>query len=176
MHPYPHLRMDACFPDDVYESMLDELPPLDAYSELPLSDAASGRRDFYDLSTTTSPFWHTIYQVVSSTEVQQTILAALCVKRPVVETRVLLMRDHPGYTLAPHTDYPNKVANVLFYLPRNSSQSGLGTTLMASEDEELETFEFAANTAFGFARTETSWHALKTVTSFRDMLYLSFKG
>ena len=63
-----------------------------------------------------------------------------------------------------HPDAATKIATLQFYLPKDLSQTHLGTTFHdRSEDGfvELKTNPFRPNSAYGFVRTDRSWHSVK---------------
>jgi hypothetical protein len=82
-----------------------------------------------------------------------------------------LYRDEAGYQITPHPDTPLKIVTVQFYLPRDSSQLRLGTSLYRRRSlaartiapwrgrfKEMVTIPFAPNSGYGFAVTRDSWH------------------
>jgi len=85
---------------------------------------------------------------------------------PAMITTPLFYRDLPGYRIGVHPDAPYKVATLQFYLPADESQIHLGTTFHERTGHgfrELKTNPFRPNSAYGFVRTDESWHSVKTL-------------
>jgi hypothetical protein len=91
----------------------------------------------------------------------------------------LLVQDTTNYRLGPHTDAPRKVITLLFYLPPDTSQAHLGTSIYLPNDREFrcpggphharESFErlwtmpFLPNSLFVFLKNDRSFHGLEPV-------------
>jgi hypothetical protein len=91
----------------------------------------------------------------------------------------LLVQDTTNYSLGPHTDAPRKVITLLFYLPPDTSQAHLGTSIYLPRDREFtcpggphharENFErlwtmpFLPNSLFVFLKNDRSFHGLEPV-------------
>lgn len=76
----------------------------------------------------------------------------------------ILYRDFGGCAIGVHPDIADKVATMQFSLPEDESQRHLGTTFHVKEGDrfvEVKTNRFAPNSAYGFARTASSWHSVK---------------
>jgi hypothetical protein len=92
----------------------------------------------------------------------------------------LLVEDITKYSLGPHTDSPRKVLTFLFYLPKDESQSHLGTSIYIPKDgtytcpgrphygfenfQRVVTMPFKPNTLFAFVKTDNSFHGVEPVT------------
>ncbi len=91
----------------------------------------------------------------------------------------MLVRDTTNYKLGPHSDAPRKVITLLFYLPKDLSQSHLGTSIYLSKDrnfrcpggphykhadfERLWTMPFVPNSLLVFLKTDRSFHGVEPV-------------
>jgi hypothetical protein len=91
----------------------------------------------------------------------------------------LLVQDITNYKLGPHTDTLRKVITLLFYLPKDTSQAHLGTSIYRPKDpafrcpggphhphdqfERLETMPFLPNSLFAFFKTDNSFHGVEPV-------------
>ena len=91
----------------------------------------------------------------------------------------LLVQDITNYKLGPHTDTLRKVITLLFYLPKDTSQAHLGTSIYLPKDpafrcpggphhphenfERLETMPFLPNSLFAFFKTDNSFHGVEPV-------------
>lgn len=88
---------------------------------------------------------------------------------------VRLVLDLKGYSIGPHTDHPNKVVSLLFYLPRDNLFFDEGTSIFVhNKGETCEggphyTFDdftevhrapYIPNSCFGFLKTVNSWHGV----------------
>jgi hypothetical protein len=92
----------------------------------------------------------------------------------------MLVEDVTKYALGPHTDSPKKVITMLFYLPRDLSQSHMGTSIYLPKDpafrcqggphykfdgfQRLHTMPFVPNSLFVFFKTDNSFHGVEPVT------------
>ena len=93
-----------------------------------------------------------------------------------VKSEAMFMRDRCGYSIGPHTDSPARLLSVMFYLPEDSAHEHVGTgvyipreqafTCDGSGHHEFAQFEqvfrapFKPNSAFGFLKTNNSFHAV----------------
>ena len=88
-----------------------------------------------------------------------------------------LYRDTAGYRITPHPDSPLKIVTMQFYLPRDSSQKSLGTSLyqpksminraltpLSGKYVPVKKFPFLPNTGYAFAVTGSSWHGREEIT------------
>jgi len=106
----------------------------------------------------------------------------------------MLVQDYTTYRLGPHTDSPQKVLSMLFYLPPDDSQARLGTSIYVPNDPEFTcygathhpyeqfrrayTMPYLPNTLFGFPKTHTSFHGVEPITDAevrRDLLLYDIK-
>jgi len=97
------------------------------------------------------------------------------------ETRseILIVKDKENYVLGPHTDSPKKLLTILFYLPNDNSEEKNGTSIYVPKDINLKcnggpqykrdafnlvyTAPFRKNSAFGFIKTNNSFHGVEKV-------------
>jgi hypothetical protein len=103
---------------------------------------------------------------------------------------IRLVRDRQGYAIKPHTDIKSKVISLLFYLPKDESNSDAGTTVMTPKQagftsdgtrryefadfNDVYTAPFSPNTMFGFPRSDVSFHGVHpTSMQQRDVLLLN---
>ena len=103
------------------------------------------------------------------------------ISRGQFDHRLDLTRDGRDYGITPHTDSIEKALTILYYLPRDESTRGVGTSTFISRsglddegfgmtwknwsiDEEFEeknTAPFLPNAAFVFAPCRTSWQGAR---------------
>ncbi|UDL03793.1 hypothetical protein [Marinobacter sp. CA1] len=99
---------------------------------------------------------------------------------PTVYPQALFLRHRSDYFIGPHTDIPSKIVNILLYLPEDDRHEELGTSMFAPKQmdfscpgtqhhqfEDFHEVDFAPyrrNTAFGFVKTDNSWHGVKPIS------------
>ncbi|THD62164.1 hypothetical protein [Phenylobacterium sp.] len=92
----------------------------------------------------------------------------------------MLVEDLTNYALGPHTDAMSKVITLLLYLPQDDSQARYGTSIYAPKDparrcpggphydrsefDRVTTMPFTPNSAFGFVKSDDTWHGVEPVT------------
>lgn len=90
-----------------------------------------------------------------------------------------LLRDKTNYSIGPHTDHPVRVLTILFYLPSNQEQIHFGTSVYRPRNPSFEcegfshhpfahfvnvqTAPFYPNSAFGFIKSERSFHGVEPI-------------
>lgn len=161
MNPFPHFYVEDVFPEPVYEELLAKIPQ-DAHGEkLPKRklipfDAGLGSKEFMDgvLECFSLPHW-----------------PARC------ETRLVM--DREGYGIGPHTDQPGKLVSMLFYMPKDNADEGIGTSIYEPSDPEfgceggkhykaegfrkLWTAPFRRNSLFAFWKTDKGFHGVEKI-------------
>jgi hypothetical protein len=91
----------------------------------------------------------------------------------------IFYRDYPGYYITEHTDVSSKIATMQFYLPKDETQIHLGTSFHLKKPtgfQLMKTNRFQPNSAYAFARTDSSWHSVKQLApheKIRDSLALT---
>ena len=96
-----------------------------------------------------------------------------------MQDEALLVQDITNYKLGPHTDTPHKVITLLFYLPKDTSQSHMGTSIYVPKEptfrcpggphyphegfERLWSMPFLPNSLFAFFKTDNSFHGVEPV-------------
>jgi hypothetical protein len=99
---------------------------------------------------------------------------------PTFYNEAMLVQDVTKYSLGPHTDTPRKVVTMLFYLPKDLSQSHLGTSIYLPKQQgftcegrahhsfdrfmRLHTMPFLPNSLFVFCKTNNSFHGVEPVS------------
>ncbi len=189
--PFTHLVLDRVFPEDVYASMLANMPEVTDYRPM------HGRSKGHDLSDGT----HTRVKIDLFPEyirhlppqkraVWDIVGRALCA-RPVRDAFVrrlaaplerrfgprfakvgmfpipILTRDIPGYLITPHTDTRWKGITVQLYLPRDRSTAHIGTIFHEKlADGSLlkrKQMAFVPNSGYAFAVGTDTWHSADPV-------------
>jgi hypothetical protein len=203
--PYPHCFVRDVFPADFYAEMQRNLP--DPAAMIPILEArgVKGYEERFVLELhkpehlATLPddkrkFWQDAATwFVGSPYGQLGRLGNLMMQKfqPFVQSRLknlngfrfydeaFLVEDITNYKLGPHTDSPPKVITMLFYLPKDESQSHLGTSIYIPKDrtfrcgggphypfdwfERMASMPFLPNSLFTFVKGDNSFHGVEPV-------------
>ena len=185
--PFDHLYIEHVFPPDEYQRLLDHLPETRRYRELTHREAVqldgtSARRKFYLLPehimwlpTEQRAYWRRLSRALRSRALQGAFKSKF---RDALERRFgrsidklsfypvpVLLRDLGGYRIGIHGDARSKAITVQFYLPRDESQSHMGTVFHEGKNGEaaLRTKRLAFVPAAGYAFPvirHKSWHSV----------------
>jgi len=182
--PSDNFYVEDIFPLSIYTELLSHLPSNEVYDFIEHPDAVlpdgTKTRKLLDLTDESirrmksidQDFWKQMKDIF----VSEALLELLTQKfRNRINERYgnqwpkmvivpILYRDFPGYHIGIHTDAPYKIATMQFYLPKNNSQIHLGTSFhqkINGQFQLLKTNFFKSNSAYAFARTESSWHSVK---------------
>lgn len=182
--PFLHFTASNIFPEKLYDGIISHLPDRFYYQSIksypkrqsiPLND---------DQLTLFDPhlyeFWSAFKNAICGPEFLSAILQKFNVKHQKhFSPAVQLIKDKDCYSIGPHTDIPNKIITVLFYLPTTTSQVHLGTALYRPLNPQFicplgthhpfEPFSlvgkapFLPNSAFGFLRSDSSFHGVEPI-------------
>ena len=185
--PCDHVYLEHVFPPDEYQRLLDHLPKTRWYRQLThreamRPDGTSARRKFYLLPehimwlpAAQRAYWRRISRLLRSRELQEAFKSKF---RAALELRFgcsidklsfypvpMLLRDLGGYRIGIHGDARSKAITVQFYLPRDESQSHMGTVFHEARSGEaaLRTKRLAFVPAAGYAFPvirHKSWHSV----------------
>lgn len=197
--PYPHLYIRDAFPPDYYARMQSMLP--DPSRMVTISEARPLRKGTYKerfvltfggeqfaaLPDEQRAFWSELHGWLVGGAFRQRMIEhfrGLLAQRFKGQTvaffdEALLVQDTTNYSLGPHSDAPRKVITFLFYLPKDESQSHLGTSVYVPKDRNFRcpggphyphaqfdrvwTMPFVPNSLFIFLKTDTSFHGVEPV-------------
>lgn len=176
------------FAPDLYDQILANLPDDDAYMDLIHPDAMlpnqrSARLVFplqekrirEKLSGEQRDFWLEMIDVLCDSRLRDMFKRAFepeLKKRfgplPLSEIPALpvpmLMRDFAFYKINVHPDIKTKVITTQYYLPRDMSQTHLGTSIyrraLTRRFKLVRKLEFVPGAAYAFAVSNNSWHAV----------------
>lgn len=153
--------------------------PVSCRYTLPLNDATVAR-----LSPAEQDVWSGVTAALHAPQLKDRIFerfapdlcrrfgvdAATLARMPAY-ARPTLIRDLSGYWIAPHPDSRAKIVTVQFYLPRDTTQRALGTTLyrrrlfnprillsLSNLFEPVRSLDFLPNTGYMFPVGRHSWH------------------
>lgn len=197
-HPYPHVYVPNVFPPEVYAELQRQIPHPDAMIPIEKARPVKGYKERFvqdisgPLDGLTDPqkaFWRAMSRALLGGGFRSVMIERFkpfFVERfkdlgPVkIYDESLLVEDITNYALGPHTDAPQKVITVLFYLPKDDSQRDLGTSIYmpkepgrrcpggphhAYEDfDRVATMPFLPNSMFAFVKTDNSFHGVQPVT------------
>jgi hypothetical protein len=189
--PFTHLVFDRVFPDDVYESMLANMPEATDYRPM------HGRSKGHDLADGTHTrvkidlfpeyirhlppqkrgVWDVVGRALCARPVRDAFVRRLAVP---LERRFgarfaktsmypipILTRDIPGYLITPHTDTRWKGITVQLYLPRDRSTAHIGTIfhekLADGSLPKRKQMSFVPNSGYAFAVGTDTWHSADPV-------------
>jgi hypothetical protein len=173
------------FAPDLYKAILDNLPrqgewrPHGAANRdyLPLEKAK-------ELPGEKGGFWKEVNSWLCAPSTVEACLEKFGIQKK-CRLSASLVRQRVGYSLGPHTDSPNKVLTLLFYLPSAEDDVSSGTVIYRPKDgrrcdgnkhHEFKDFEtvkampFLPNSVFAFEKSNLSFHGVETVKKVRDVL------
>lgn len=151
--PFQHYYIENVWPADVYDKMLELLPPPDLYRALNpkrwVNDKGESTRDVFDFTDSLDKlhgeqgaFWRQVVAAITSRRIKDLMFdkfrrdIALRVNVPPAEVNnvpvhvaITLARDIEDYRLKPHPDGWPRIVTAQFYLPCDNSQEDLGTSL-----------------------------------------------
>ncbi len=166
--PYEHYDIKNWASDEYYKQMIDNLPPFQDYRQY------STKYENRYLYPMTSYFWKGV-----EAEFYRAFSARM---------RVQMCRDLPGYSIGPHTDGKKETHTYLFYLTPEEVE-GAGTCVFVPDDRDftcdgtkhhgfdgftkIKQARYAPNRAFGFKRSDNSFHGVEPVDIERNLIQVS---
>ncbi len=196
--PYPHIYVPDVFPAAFYAELQRNIP--DPAAMIPIEQArpVKGYKERFVLEIAgeqveTLPeakrkFWKDLSIWLLSGRFMNLMLQKF---GPFLQQRfrnmpgvqfsneAMLVEDITNYSLGPHTDSTRKALTFLFYLPKDTSQSHLGTSIYVPRDgaftcpggphykfedfQRVATMPFLPNTLFAFVKTDNSFHGVEPV-------------
>lgn len=179
-YPFPHFFVKEVFPETFYDKLIGTLPCNDGYA--PLSGGYANRTAMVEQNELVKDFTSDYFagQVLSVFPKAYQERFPYRASTPRFRADVRFIRDSEGYKIGPHTDAPNKVVSLLFYLPKDFSDYEFGTGIYVPTDHKttcpggphykFEGFNevwrapFLPNSCFGFWKTPNSWHAVEKIS------------
>lgn len=176
MEPFPHLIIKDLFPHEYFEAI--EWPGMTTKDYRPLSEVRK-THGYPERSVCKAPLslsW------MRNGRLRKVLDDKFGVQSMSDET--LMLRDAKGYTISPHTDAPMKAVTMLVYVggvPHGTSlyrpkakgfTDPQGLHQDRTQFRKVKTVSGQPNSAFIFARTDTSFHGTETFKGpgVRDML------
>jgi hypothetical protein len=193
--PFPHLYLEQAFPADFYAALLRALPELGAYTPISDTETITVKGGYAERNVCRvrdlegrSPFWAEFSAWMYGSAFADRVLdkfSGACLERFGADVKVeydidvRLVRDFTNYSIGPHTDAPQKLASLLFYLPADESMRHLGTTLYAPKDpafrceggphygfdgfRSVATAPFRPNAMLAFPKLARSFHGVESI-------------
>lgn len=184
--PFAHLRLDAAFPLDIYREIVNNLPEDRYYHELRHADAIqpdgkSARLRFGfspeeigRLPASRQKLWSQLRAVLHDPRLEMTFRTVFNeglrkrfgkeFSRLKLQPRPELIRDLKGYRIGVHTDIPQKVMTIQFYLPPDESQGAWGTTYYRRNKEgkfeSVHRLGFMPRSGHAFVVNDHSFHGV----------------
>jgi len=174
--PYPHILISGIFPDEFYSVLLEQIPNVSAYTAKTKYGKTMTLENFDGLDEEEKKFWKEVHDSLRSDEFASILLKKFNVSGKGVSD-LFLHKDLENFEFRPHRDTHSKLVTYLFYLPKDSSLSQLGTHILVpkkgvvikktTEHQDWELFEtvkmseYVPNSFFAFAPHENSFHAVK---------------
>lgn len=199
LFPYPHLYIENVFSENFYKDLQKNIPdpeamipigearPVKGYNERFVLEIAGKHLD--RLPEDKRLFWKEMSEWMLSGRFMNLMLQKFggyvqerYKGQPGVSfyNESLLVEDITKYSLGPHTDSPRKVITFLFYLPKDESQSHLGTSIYLPKDMSftcpggphykhedfmrIATMPFKPNSLFAFVKTDNSFHGVEPIS------------
>jgi hypothetical protein len=203
--PFAHLVFDRVFPDDTYALMLANMPEVADYRPM------HGRSKGHDLADGTHTrvkidlfpeyirhlplqkrtVWDLVGRALCARKVKDAFVRRLATP---LQRRFgaryakvgmypipILTRDIPGYLITPHTDTRWKGITVQLYLPRDHSNTHIGTIfhekLADGSLPKRKQMSFVPNSGYAFAVGTDTWHSADPVgpeVRTRDSILLTY--
>ena len=183
--PFSHLLIEDIFPESLYSEILKNLPDAFYYQDSKFShrqDILLNEDHFllFESDPHLFNFWSQFKKALCSDLFLFAVLEKFQIapkKKPTPIARLIKNKGH--YSIGPHTDIPEKLISLLFYLPTSKDQIHLGTSLYQPLDPTytcpdgtqypfeqfslLKKAPFLPNSVFGFLRTDTSFHGVEPI-------------
>lgn len=169
--PFRYFYLENVFSDEFYAEILFNIPDLSRYHRY---NDKYANRYLYNINETDT-FWSKIDRMFRDVYGEN--------------IRVQLCKDLAGYSIGPHTDGKKEVSTILFYLPKYGDKQDHGTSVYTPKDKDfacdgskhhsregfdlLFTAPYKPNTAFGFIRSDNSFHGVEPTTKERDLMQVS---
>jgi hypothetical protein len=214
-YPFPHIYVRDVFPADYYQQLRDNIPPRESFKSLVALKRVSATypesrqvlpltpEDLQGLDEPYRDFWREIASWMLGGNFGAIVLPMFS---PYLQKRfgdpskmqfydeALVVQDYTTYSLGPHTDSPQKVLSMLFYLPPDDSMAHLGTSIYIPKERDFQcpggphhsfekfnrmvTMPYLPNTLFAFLKTPNAFHGVEPIAEpsvRRDLLLYDIK-
>ncbi len=200
--PFPHIVIEDFLPEELYHMLAENWPheKLRPISEVRPVKGYSARMAWHFNKDPPPPLhvWHDFVDIMHSRCISDAFASLFPVEEPVAAPRgfisvshpafdhgiidSLLVEDHYGYSIGPHTDHPAKLCSAVLYFPTPNftPDIGLGTSLYVSKEyftcaggphydrdshgfEEIYRVPYVGNTLMLFLKGDNTFHGVEPV-------------
>ena len=197
--PFAHCVVDGVFPADFYEELLDRWPGEESWRPIGETGRVKGGQDsqrmiirlgedLERLDHGLAAFWKALTLWLGSEAFRGAILGKFAnelsqsgfgAELRNTAAELLLISDRTHYAIGPHTDHPQRVASLLFYLPEDDTFRRFGTSFYAPVDAAFRcrggphhaferfrpagTVEFVPNRLVMFPKSDRCFHGVEPV-------------
>ena len=166
--PFPHCIVDGVFPAEFYEDILEHWPEEESWRPIGETGRVKGAssaqrmviRAAEDLGRlgAGAAFWRALASWLGEDAFRAAILQKFGEELSAngfgadlraTAAEILLISDRTDYAIGPHTDHPQRVASLLFYLPEDDTFRRFGTRFYAPLDPA---FRCRGGPHYGFAK------------------------
>jgi len=184
-YPFPYFHMEGIFPDSYYQEIFENIPDIAYFASLVANYPKRFCLEFEKTQLEKLPFYHAIFwRKFAMAFGNRTWVSAVLKKFELNldaanHFTLELIRDQSDYSIGPHTDQPNKVLTLLFYMPTSADQKQLGTSLYIPKErsfrcagtlhhsfkdfDRVYTVPFVPNSVFGFVKSDVSFHGVEPI-------------
>jgi hypothetical protein len=204
--PFPHIMVENVFPPDFYEQLMDALPSVERFKALTETGRVKGvsatapysNRLIIEMSRPQPELlpedhrdlWAGFLDWLMGERFGLFMLQQFGTQvsrrfgDKINQVRLfrdfLIVRDQTDYALGPHTDGPQKVVVMLFYLPADAAHPELGTSFYVPRTDgmvcegnrhydreeflRVATMPYKPNTMVAFFKNARSFHGVEPVT------------
>lgn len=213
--PFNHLYINNFFSNNFYNDLLNFLPIKEKYTQINKTKSVSADypderyifnitpESFNQLYNDQKLFFGEVVNCLMSKEFFETVVNKFTINGSDVNSqdlnlRLALVKDLTNYNLGAHTDSKKKFMTFLFYLPKDTSNKHVGTSLYKLKNnsnnnisfnnhyskekteelfEEKKLAEFLPNSVLIFPRTDYSYHGVSSIkvgSYERNLLLLNY--
>jgi hypothetical protein len=190
--PFPYCVIDAVFPEEFYEAIIDYWPQDRSWQPLSESGRVSpgaysarqvvlmNDQGYARLDEERREFWaREVGAWLLGPEFRSQVMAKFRVSGENAASDALIVSDRTTYAIGPHTDAPHRAVSLLFYLPEDATFRRFGTSLYQPLDpafrcaggphhsfkrfRRVSTVEFVPNRLVAFPKSDRCFHGVERV-------------
>lgn len=190
--PFAHCVIDEVFPEDFYESIIDQWPEEESWR--PLSESGRVSKGSYEsrqvvlmnpagyarLDPGRREFWEReVGGWLLGERLRTEVLRKFSLHEDQTSGDALIVSDRNTYAIGPHTDAPHRLVSLLFYLPEDDTFRRFGTSFYQPLDpnfrcaggphhpfklfRRVQTVEFVPNRLVVFPKTDRCFHGVERI-------------
>lgn len=198
--PFPHCVVERVFPEDFYEDLLENWPDDESFTAITdtgrVKGGSSERRVilFTDkglarIESRRRPFWSEgVARWLTASSLALAAIekfahvlpeSAADLRNAALGADALIVSDRTSYEIGPHTDNPQRVVSLLFYVPEDDTFRRFGTSFYVPRDASfrcpggphhaverflrVKTVEFVPNRLVMFPKSDRCFHGVERV-------------